>query len=144
MSSYSFQPRFVEPIRAGTKRQTIRAARKNQVQHVGRHGGHARVGEELQLYCRQRHPGGFLIMRARCVGVEAIDLIFTGDDGCGTVRTGNQLIIGGDLPGPDTFLDGFARGDGFQSWDEMRQFWFETHGVDRFSGWLIRWEPICP
>lgn len=44
MVAYSFQKRFVEPIRSGRKRQTIRADRKR----------HARPGEVLQLYSGMR------------------------------------------------------------------------------------------
>jgi hypothetical protein len=40
MVAYSFNPIFVGPILAGTKRQTIRAERKR----------HARPGEAMQLY----------------------------------------------------------------------------------------------
>jgi hypothetical protein len=41
-------------------------------------------------------------------------------------------------------LEAFARFDGFDSWSDMAAFWRETHGVDKFDGWHIRWLPLPP
>lgn len=120
MTAFSFQPQFVDPIRARTKRQTIR----NQRPHL------PEPGRELQLYCRQRAPGGFLIGLATCEATAPIVM---------------------DLPASEIFLpnvvwrgvarlDNFAHRDGFMSWDELRAFWATHHpGIDRFEGVVIRW-----
>lgn len=140
MVAYSFKRRFVEPIRWGLglgldlsdntakigapKRQTIRADRKR----------HARPGEELQLYSGMRTKGCFLIGRARCVGVESIRLRFGR-------RT--DVVIGKIPLNPtDKNLDAFAREDGFENWNALRDFWNEEHGVERFEGVIVYWEPL--
>ena len=40
-------------------------------------------------------------------------------------------------------LDDFAVSDGFRDWDDMREFWRETHGPGRFRflGTLYPWLP---
>lgn len=131
MTAYSFKKQFVEPIRVGLgvraeewecpKRQTIRADRKR----------HARPGEEIQLYCGMRTKGCFLIGRARCVSVEPIVINLKRE----TIKVGRTLIAGANL-------SEFARSDGFEHWMAMRDFWRETHGVEKFEGVLIQWEPL--
>jgi uncharacterized protein YqfB (UPF0267 family) len=64
MVAYSFRPRFVDPIRLGTKSQTIRAERKR----------HVRVGEEMQLYTGMRTSYCKLIARVTCTGIRPITL----------------------------------------------------------------------
>lgn len=133
MPAYSFQPRFVEPIRAGTKGGTIRAARKigwttnNQRSEVG---GHAWPGETLYLYCRQRQKSGFKIGEHTCIAVQPIWLNFAT----------RECRIGGLIPGCSP--DALAQFDGFSCWEELAGFWRETHGLNEFSGWHIRWRPL--
>ncbi len=136
MPAYSFQPRFVEPIRAGTKGGTIRAPRK--AANCGIHstarqaiGGHAYPGEELSLYCRQRQPSGFLITHKRCVAVEPVHLDFR----YFKISLDQSLL----LFASDKLLDAFAAFDGFTDFNEMAVFWSRTHNVDTFDGWHIRW-----
>lgn len=122
MVAYSFRPRFVEPIQAGTKRQTIRAERKR----------HARPGEALQLYTGMRTRHCELIGRAICERVFPVTLLF-GDEAEyeGIIAPGFGFAGG---------LDGFARLDGFADWKELRAFWREHHpGIDEFTGVLISW-----
>ena len=135
-------PRFVDPIKVGlwilienpgpliaSKRQTIRAERAD--------GRHARPGDLLQLYCRQRHPSGFLIGKARCIDATRIEIGFRRKRRSDWVRN----AMDGLLDRPDG-LDEFARRDGFQDWAELREFWSVAHpGVDDFKGVMIRWEP---
>lgn len=128
MVAYSFKERFVEPIRWGLglgldvpdnvrhpKRQTIRAHR------LGR-GRHARPGEELQLYTAMRTKYCRLAPN------------FRHDQ----LRDGGVTFRGIEL------LNGYALLDGFASWSEMRAFWSTEHpGIERFSGVVIRWEPLA-
>lgn len=66
--AYSFQQQFAEPILAGTKGGTIRAQRSGR--------GHARPGEELQLYTGMRTKHCRLICRKPCIAVTRILLGF--------------------------------------------------------------------
>lgn len=139
MVSYSFQKRFVRPIRVGLgsddiypmspdpapKRQTIRADRER----------HARSGEELQLYCGMRTKARFLIGRSTCVGVVPITLMLK--SGRVTIWENEPVVhhTGAEL-------DAFARLDGFNGWADMREFWSIAHpALDEFNGVLITWRP---
>ena len=126
MVAYSFQRRFVEPILAGTKRQTIRADRRR----------HARPGEALQLYVGMRtRQCRKIIPDPVCTFIMPISLTF----GC-SVGVEGAISPGFGLPASD--LDAFAVRDGFESWPDLKAFWAEHHpGVERFEGVLIRWEP---
>jgi hypothetical protein len=117
---YNFKRQFIEPIRAGTKQQTIRADRKR----------HTREGETLQLYTGMRTKQCRLIGLARCRYIVPITL----DSGPPCVSYGSMQFS---RPGRLRF---FARCDGFESWDEMRQFWRDNHpGITVFTGMLIYW-----
>lgn len=128
MVAYSFKSRFVEPIAAGRKRQTIRNDRKR----------HARPGEELQLYTAMRTKQCRLIARAVCFAVTPIRIEF--------FRLGRpmpSITIGDRLPivARDD-RNSFAHKDGFAHWDDMADFWRAEHGtLDVFSGVLIEWTP---
>lgn len=122
MVAYSFKKQFAEPILAGTKRQTIRAARRR----------HARVGEALQLYTGMRTKQCRLIARAECTHVHPITLDFDNAE----VRVPWAIFSG------PVALDVFAASDGFDSWDDLCAFWKREHGsLDKFEGVLIAWRP---
>jgi len=111
MVAYSFQPRFVDPIRCGLgidqflvatgevvpKRQTIRAVGLRR---------HARPCEELQLYTGLRSKRARLIGRARCTSVAGICIFL----GRGVVSIDDYPAI------RDGDLDAFAQQDGFSDW----------------------------
>lgn len=142
MPAYSFQPQFVEPIRAGTKGGTIRAERRVPAKWStyarDRHpGGHAAPGDSLYLFCRQRAKGGFPIGERACVGVEPVWLDF-----CARPRI-DLRYSGITMRTPDD-LDAFARFDGFAAFGEMAHFWESKHRTDAFIGWHIRWLPLPP
>lgn len=143
MVAYSFNPRFVEPIRVGLgyklvmgdvapKRQTIRAHKKGR-------GRHAQPGEELQLYCGMRTRQCFLIGKARCIDVQLIFIVVEAP----LIRIGPGI---GRSYQRVSELDEFARGDGFADWREMALFWYEHHHADMndFHGVIIKWEPLEP
>ena len=121
MVAYSFRPRFVEPIRTGFKRQTIRADRKR----------HACPGEELQLYTGMRTKHFRLIARATCESITPITLSFAFR---GAILVDKQKWYD---------LDNFAVLDGFLDWDDLCAFWREEHGViSEFTGVRITWRPL--
>jgi hypothetical protein len=121
MVAYSFNPIFVGPILAGTKRQTIRAERKR----------HARPGEAMQLYTGMRTKQCALIALATCERVLPIRL-----------RIADPSYAAVDLPlfALPAGLDDFARSDGFEDFRAMRRFWEVNHPkVEVFSGVLLLW-----
>lgn len=129
MVAYSFQPRFVAPILAGTKAQTIRGPRRR----------HARSGEQLQLYTGMRTKACKLIGRPTCLGIDEIRMeVFERSP---LVRTRRRYETPVDIVGA-TELDAFARRDGFEDWLDMVAFWEEQHPeAQTFVGVLIRWDP---
>lgn len=141
MVSYSFRPRFVAPIQAGTKRQTIRAVRTGRSRH-------ARPGEELQLYTGMRTRQCKLIGKAICKMVTPISIHIpegmikltapegTCFDGVAPQGMVTQLIL------QRQQLDDFAALDGFRDWSDMREFWMDTHDADEFEGVMITWERL--
>jgi hypothetical protein len=121
MVAYSFQQQFAAPIKAGAKRQTIRADRRR----------HARSGETLQLYTGMRTRQCRLIGRAVCVGVGPVRLYLR--DGAVALWTGVTLTAPSDL-------DAFAIRDGFPGWTALAAFWASVHPTTPiFSGVQIEW-----
>jgi hypothetical protein len=139
MVAYSFQRRFVNPIRvglgleqlehfppaAGPKRHTIRAPRRR---------GHAREGQQLQLFFGLRTQHCFLIARALCIRSSPITLVF---------EEKSQGIVAPSLDLPQwgyKSLDAFAVGDGFEDWKALKTYWLVERGVeDKFEGTIIFW-----
>lgn len=134
MVAYSFNKRFIDPIRVGLsrvslsfdcppKRQTIRAIGKRR---------HARPGETLQLYTGMRTRQCEKIGDARCVSVEPITINVPKDDAWLLVRIGKAEPFVAD--------DDFAVEDGFQTIEDMWDFWRDNHPhAALFSGVLIKW-----
>ncbi len=127
MVAYNFQKRFVAPIRAGTKRQTIRAERAGRARHV-------RPGEIVQLYFGLRTVHCRRIAAPVCESVMPIRIHLQR----------RSIDDGGRWLDDSTYrLDVFAVDDGFTDWDDMVAFWRKHHpGILTFSGVVIRWAPI--
>jgi hypothetical protein len=128
MVAYSFKSRFVSPIKAGLKRQTIRTPRYGRSRH-------ACPGGPVTLLTGSRFKPE-LIGRAECADLYGVFLDFKN----GGVRTINkndqddrQSIVS------KVGLDDFAQRDGFADWEDMRQFWIAVHNVDQFEGVMIKW-----
>lgn len=64
MPLLNFRDQFVEPIRTGRKRHTIRATRKHPIQ----------TGDKLYLYCGLRQRGAFRILPAPVVCTKALPI----------------------------------------------------------------------
>jgi hypothetical protein len=143
MPGYSFQPQFVEPIRAGTKGGTIRLARRMPAKwpdwtKAKKPGGHARQGERLMLWCKLRTPQAFYIGERECVGAEPIHLVTKIGDPNQIAFPDRNLMLHARRD-----LDAFAVFDGFEDWDGMAAFWRSAHGdLAQFTGWHIRWLPL--
>ena len=132
MVAYSFQKQFAEPILAGSKRQTIRAAGKRR---------HANPGDELQLYVGMRTKHCRLVARAPCTGVHKVELFFS-------KHGASELFRIDGAPISLTAMASFARLDGFNDVDEMAAFWWKHHrdlaigGYIEFTGKLIQWSTL--
>jgi len=131
MVAYSFNARFAPRIAAGTKTQTIRADRRR----------HARPGELLQLFSGMRTRFCAKIMPdPLCIGVDPLALRFDAEGRIVLAAIDGVRVA--DLPA-------FALADGFDSTDDMADFWRRTHGLAAnsgghfiFRGVLIRWVPV--
>lgn len=124
MVAYSFNPRFVEPIRQGIKTQTIRA---NGLKR------HARPGELLQLYTGMRSQLCQRILPdTPCLAVLEAKITF---------REGEiARIVTDGIPVRD--LDAFALRDGFADAIDMWAFWRDHHPETieaGFQGVVIEW-----
>lgn len=128
MVAYSFKPRFVEPIIAGTKGGTVRVPRT--------HRKHAKPGDALQLYVGMRTASCRLIAEKPCVEVEKIGLHIGG----GMVQFG--ATGAGRIFTTPTSLDRFAEFDGFRDWGELVEFFVGMQRRHYFEGVHIRWLPL--
>jgi hypothetical protein len=124
MPAYNFKPRFIEPIKAGTKTQTIRP--------VGRRR-HARPGERIQLYTGMRTSVCKKILERDpiCISVQSCVLDFRGRVRPVIVVDGRQLSFANMIE--------FAKRDGFDSLKEMGEMFCEIYGPLRDGMVVIRW-----
>lgn len=123
MVAYSFNKRFIDPIRQGYKRQTIRR------QGLKRH---ARVGEMVQLYTALRTARAARIL-PDVVCIDVCPVLIQFDDVMRITRIETAGI-------PVIDLDGFAIRDGFTGLEDMGVFWEFTNGpMTHFEGVLIEW-----
>lgn len=117
MPALNFQARFADAVANGTKRQTIRAHRKD--------GRDPKVGDTLYLYTGMRTKKCRKLGEAVCTSVVAVEMTDLG------------LIVGSHLQ-PCHKRDEIARADGFRNEYDM-MCWFEkAHGLP-FNGFLYRW-----
>jgi hypothetical protein len=133
MVQYSFKHGFLEAIRTGETRQTIRHPRKRPT----------RVGDALQIVTGSRfHPQrvGF----ARCVAARLVRLDFEANvvefDDAVRIETEGELNA-------FAIRDGFstqkyrARGFVISPWSYMTRWWALTHpGQPVFAGALVDWD----
>jgi hypothetical protein len=118
MPAYNFKPRFAELVRAGRKRQTIRALRKD--------GREPRVGETFVAYigmrtktCQRLHTGR--ITQVRRIRWPGRGVIYV-DECCLTSHSAAEI----------------AAADGFFHVFEFIDFFEQTHGFP-FEGHIINW-----
>jgi hypothetical protein len=127
MVAYSFNPRFIEPIRQGLKTQTIRSHSEAR---------QPRPGQLLQLYTGMRTKNCRRILPdVPCLTVMKVRITFD---------LGQRPVIGrittDGVPVRD--LDAFAIRDGFTDIEDMSAFWRDHHPqatAAGFEGVLIEW-----
>ena len=123
MGLYNFQPRFVPFIKSGNKTHTIRAMRKHPDE----------PGDMLYLYTGLRTKKAKLLLEARCVRTEIIEIFasaqspLAGD--CLVIIDGNRL--------DKMEKEVLAHRDGFENFVEMMKFW---DGRLPFVGQIIHWK----
>jgi hypothetical protein len=113
---------FVAKVRAGTKRQTVRPARKYP----------HKVGDVLDLREWSGRPyrsKQLAIIMARCTDYFSIRIFEDGYrvDGITTHRPQDLLAM--------------ARADGFESWAEMADWFAARYGLP-FDGYVTAWRPL--
>jgi hypothetical protein len=117
MPAYNFQPRFVDLVRRGIKRQTIRADRRD--------GRRPRVGQRMFAYSGLRTKQAKLLRIGDITAVLPIEI-----SPAGIALEGKRL--------DDAEANALALLDGFQHVNEMVGWFIEHHGR-RFAGLVIRW-----
>jgi len=139
VTAYGFKDRFVDAIREGRKRQTVRAPRLGSYRH-------ARPGELLQLYRNWRQPGmAKIIPDPVCRAVVQVTISQEGVlcSGATPALITINLADLGWVPKKEAHhrlidLDSFARADGFDGGDDMLRF-FAAAGPLPFTGVCILW-----
>jgi hypothetical protein len=140
MPILNFKPQFVDAIRSGRKRHTIRATRKVPI----------KVGDKLYLYCGLRHKGAFRILpdAVNCTKTFGIQIRIVFITSACQLKEEIVVLDGQKL---DKFeLETLATADGFSDWNQMRWFWIKTHGkakramgsrysIVNFTGQIIHW-----
>ncbi len=120
MTVLMFMERFAPKVQAGTKRQTIRPS-GGRTYHVGQ-----RLSLRKWSGKAYRSPQ-VVLAEVFCTGWCRLTITVDG------IITPRGPIVGKEL------YD-FARADGFDSWDDMRDWFTATHSLP-FFGQLIEWKP---
>lgn len=122
---FLFRPRFIGPIQTGTKRQTIRGPRKRRVM----------AGDRFSL--RHWEDKAYRSPQIKIASATALLPLVV------ELTPSRVRVAGRNWMHQVQELDGFAVSDGFRDWDDMREFWRETHGGSRFRflGTLYPWLP---
>lgn len=125
MPALNFQKRFAPAVEDGTKRQTIRAYRKD--------GRDPQVGQPLYLYTGMRTKACRKLGEAKCESVSHF-IIARGFRQWVAMKTVCNCLrrFQGDS------ANRLARDDGFENFAEMCNWFEKTHGLP-FRGLMIRW-----
>lgn len=130
MVALNFKAEFADDVEEGRKRRSIRAPRKD--------GRDPKKGDQLQLYTGMRQPGCRKLGDSVCARVRPVEIDHTG------VKIDGRVLYAGDAPAyqggpdPESYDGDFARADGFDSFQDMREWFQAQHGLP-FTGNLIEW-----
>lgn len=130
---YCFQPRFAELVASGAKRQTIRGERKDGLSPAPGDVLSLRAWVGLPYRSKQR----LLRSEEVCVAVGTVEIgeNFAKMDTPFDKEWYEQSMKN---PAGGCEFEYLARADGFASFEEMRAWFREQHGLP-FRGVLIRW-----
>jgi hypothetical protein len=126
MPALNFMSQFAKDVEDGTKRQSVRAPRKD-----GR--PHCKVGDTIKLYTGMRTKACRLLAEATVTSVRKIRIEATQmyiDD-----RLLFSVIHSRDCDQTD---NEFAEADGFSGFTEMANWFDDIHGLP-FEGVVIEW-----
>lgn len=132
MVALNFKAQFADDVEIGRKRRSIRAPRKD--------GRNPKMGDQLQLYTGMRSSACRKLGDAICSRVRLVEIDYDG------VRIEGRKLYCGDAPAyaggvdPEHYDSDFARADGFDTFQTMREFFEYEHGLP-FAGFLIEWAP---
>lgn len=130
MVALNFMAQFADDVEDGRKSRSIRAPRKD--------GRNPTAGCTLQLYTGMRTAACRKLADAKCVRVRSVLIDYHG------IEIDGRKLYCGDAPAytggvdPEHYDSDFARADGFDCFQSMREFFETTHGLP-FSGFLIEW-----
>jgi len=124
----TFNPQFIEPIKAGTKIHTIRADKK----------GRWKPGTKIHFWKgnpRNKHQLPYQFQSGICTDVKFVMLDFIEND---------VLVLSTKFKGTNKLLTGiskldeFAVNDGFENWECMKQWFLDEYPeIKVFEGKLI-------
>jgi hypothetical protein len=117
MPAYNFKKQFASRVEEGSKRQTIRAHRKN--------GLDAKPGDKLYLYTGMRTKACRKLIEATCASVEAIEIHHM------------SVYISGRMLSAKELRD-LALADGFRDATSFLSFFHKEHELP-LHGVLIKW-----
>ena len=124
MKVIMFSPRFHEPVRTGTKTQTIRGEQKRPAQ--------AGTSLSLRAWSATPYRSPQVVLRlAVCITVQPVRI---------HVHGWTDIEIAGITLRQDE-IETFVRNDGFTDLKDFRNHWINNHGYEAFEGTLIRWRP---
>lgn len=119
----TFNPQFIEPIKAGTKIHTIRTDIK----------GSWKPGMKIHFWVgnpRNVKENPYLFQSGICTKVENINIDFIIDE-----------VIFKDYDIWESYkLDMFAQNDGFEDWEELKKWFADREHRYFFSGKLIHFK----
>lgn len=117
MPALNFKKQFAPMVESGSKRQTIRARRKD--------GRNPQPGQTLYLYTGMRTTGCRKLKEVMCESCETIFIGLT------------DIYVGTKHLSVEEKHD-LAIKDGFKYMDELREFFLKIHRLP-FYGFLIKW-----
>lgn len=128
MPALNFKKQFAEDVEFGSKRQTVRAPRKD-----GR--AHCKQGDIVKLYTGMRTKdcrllGEAKVTRTEPVRIEATCMYLGGRPLPSAIYSRDQLEITDNE---------FAEADGFSGFTEMANWFDAVHGLP-FEGTVIYWD----
>lgn len=126
MPALNFKAQFADDVATGSKRQTVRAPRKD-----GR--PHARIGDTIKLYTGMRTKSCRLLAEADVTWVEPIRIEST----C-MYRSGRLVPSSIHHRDCEQTDNEFAEADGFESFMDMAKWFDDVHGLP-FEGTVIQW-----
>jgi len=121
MPAFNFKKQFADKVERKEKKQTIRARRKD--------GRNPQVGQTAYLYFGMRTKGCRKLGEGLITSVEAVCI----------ERNGYSVNLFLDHGLCWNEKESLAKKDGFESFDEMVQWFEKTHGFP-FYGFLIKWD----